>query len=85
MSAIPRTRINEPGGVEFTDLLVELWEILYVEEVKLVFSDDNAVALILNKKILFLINSSKIFVNLWVKIKIWKVNYYSFQMRIKKQ
>ena len=77
--------INEPGGVEFTDLLFELWEILYVEEVKLVFSDDNAVALILNKKILFLTNSFKIFVNVWVKIKIWKVNYYSFQMRIKKQ
>ena len=77
--------INEPGGVEFTDLLFELWEILYVEEVKLVFSDDNAVALIMNKKILFLTNSFKIFVNVWVKIKIWKVNYYSFQMRIKTQ
>ena len=38
--------INEPGGVEFTELLVELWEILYVEEVKLVFSDDD---IILNK------------------------------------
>ena len=49
--------IKEPGGVELTELLVELREILNVEEVKLMFSDDNAVALIFNKKILFLTNS----------------------------
>ena len=45
--------IKEPGGVEITELLVELWEILNVEEVKLMFSDDDAVALILNKKNIF--------------------------------
>ena len=38
--------INEPVGVEFIELLVELWVVLYVEELKEVFTDADVVTLI---------------------------------------